>query len=113
MESHQTVRLSKGRHKNAAEGTCVAELTSMLAGERFTDHPRCACPALTAFLRGYNDAIDNGKRQDLYALASELVGTRADEETTTARGERLVDLAWQHPRRFGPLLIPPEVCFAI
>jgi hypothetical protein len=91
----------------------VAELTSMLAGERFSDHPRCACPALTAFLRGYNDSVTKRLRQDLYALASELVGTRADESTTTMRGERLVELAWQFERKLGPVRISPAVNFQI
>jgi hypothetical protein len=85
----------------------------MLAGERFSDHPRCACPALTAFLRGYNDALDNRQRQDLFAIASELVGTRADERTTTARGERLVELAWQYERRLGPFVVTPAVNFNV
>src|SRR4051794_31569653 len=113
MESFQTVRLSRGRHRNPGDGACVAELTSMLAGERFSDHPRCACPALTAFLRGYNDALDNPQRQDLFALATELVGTRADEATTTERGERLVDLAWRFERRLGPFTVSPTVNFSI
>jgi hypothetical protein len=91
----------------------VAELTSMLAGERFSDHPRCACPALTAFLRGYNDSLSNTLRQDLYAMASDLVGTRADEATTTARGERLVALAWRFERKLGPVVVTPAVNFHI
>jgi hypothetical protein len=53
------------------------ELASMLAGERFTDHPRSVDPVLAAFLREYNDRTDDRRRQDLYALASAVVGTRA------------------------------------
>jgi hypothetical protein len=79
----------------------------MLAGEQYSDRPRCACPALTAFLRGYNDGLDDERRQDLFALASDLVGTRGSERVTTRRGEALVALAWRYERRVGPLRLGP------
>ncbi len=85
----------------------MAELVSMLAGERYSDRPRCACPALTAFLRGYNDGLDDELRQDLFALASEVVGTRRGEAVTTNRGDELVALAWRYERRAGPLRLGP------
>jgi hypothetical protein len=83
----------------------------MLAGERYSDHPRCACPALSAFLRGYNDGLDDCLRQDLFALASDLVGTRGPEAVTTRRGEALVALAWRYERRVGPLRAGPVLNF--
>jgi hypothetical protein len=83
----------------------------MLAGERYSDRPRCACPALTAFLRGYNDGLDERLRQDLFALASDLVGTRSGEAVTTARGEALVALAWRFDRHVGPLRVGPILNF--
>jgi hypothetical protein len=52
------------------------ELASMLAGEPFTDRPESVCPVIAAFLRSYNDGIDDERRRDLYRLASESVGTR-------------------------------------
>jgi hypothetical protein len=53
------------------------ELASMLAGEPFSDRPRCVDPVIAGFLRTYNDGIDDRRRQDLYPLAAEVVGTRA------------------------------------
>ena len=38
--SHQTIKLSRGRHSSPEHGACVMELASMLAGEGFSDHPR-------------------------------------------------------------------------
>jgi hypothetical protein len=35
--SHQTIKLSKGKHRAPEDGACVMELASMLAGESFTD----------------------------------------------------------------------------
>jgi hypothetical protein len=87
--SHQTVRLSKGRHKSPRDGACVMELASMLADEGFSDHPDGACPVIAGFLRGYNDCVDDERRQDLYAYASEVVGSRGGG-LVTARRKRLV-----------------------
>jgi hypothetical protein len=42
--SHQTIRLSKGKHASAEQGACVMELASMLGGEPFNDHPGSVCP---------------------------------------------------------------------
>ena len=85
--SHQTVRLSAGHHGSPSQGVCVMELASMLAGERFSDHPRTACPVIAAFLRAYNDCVDDPRRQDLLPYAAEVVGTRADRDVTLARAE--------------------------
>ena len=68
--TYQTVKLSKGKHISPDDGACVMELASMLAGEPFSDHPRCACPVIGSFLRAYNDSVDDDRRQDLYAYAS-------------------------------------------
>jgi hypothetical protein len=74
--SHQTLRLSAGKHYSPDEGACVMELASMLAGERFGDHPRAVCPVIAVVLRGYNDGTGDEGRQDLYRFAAEAVGTR-------------------------------------
>ncbi|HEX8855031.1 MAG TPA: hypothetical protein VF752_05470 [Thermoleophilaceae bacterium] len=74
--NHQTVRLSRGSHTSPNDGVCVMELASMLAGERFSDHPRSVCPVIATVLRAYNDAIDDERRRDLYPLAADAVGTR-------------------------------------
>ena len=44
--SHQTIKLSKGKHSSPRDGACVMELASMLAGEKFTDHPESVCPVI-------------------------------------------------------------------
>jgi hypothetical protein len=83
--SHQTARLSRGKHRYPRDGTCVMELASMLAGEEFSDHPRSVCPVVAGFLRSYNDGIDDDDRGDLYRFAAEAVGTRSGAEITAAR----------------------------
>jgi hypothetical protein len=89
--SHQTIKLSKGKHASAQHGACVMELASMLAGERFTDHPRSVSRSIAAFLRGYNDLLDDAHRQDLYRYASLCVGTAGSPTVERARVRRLLE----------------------
>jgi hypothetical protein len=89
--SHQTIKLDRGKHSSPQEGACVMELASMLAGEPFSDHPHSVCPVIASFLRAYNDSIDDGPRQDLYAFASMVVGTRSDADIERARSARLTE----------------------
>lgn len=95
--SHQTTRLSKGKHATPAEGACVMELSSLLAGEPFSDRPASVCPVVAGFLRAYNDRIDDERRQDLYRYAAEVVGTRASADVERARERRC--LAWASEMR--------------
>src|ERR1700749_1409694 len=103
--SHQTTKLSRGKHQTPDEGACVMELASMLAGEPFTDQPESVCPVIASFMRAYNDSIDDGRRQDLYAYASKVVGSRGCESVQGERVERLT--AWglaQQQHRWTRLL---------
>jgi hypothetical protein len=69
------------------------ELASMLAGERFSDRPATASPVIAAFLRTYNDGIDDGRRQDLYPLAASIVGTAATRGIERERMSRCLEFA--------------------
>jgi hypothetical protein len=96
--SHQTIKLSSGKHSTPHEGACVMELASMLAGEPFGDHPASVCPVIGSVLRAYNDSVDDAARQDLYAYA---VGSRAGVEIQRFRAERVA--AWSSELLLGRL----------
>jgi hypothetical protein len=85
MTSHQTVTLARGRHSDPSKGACVMELASMLAGERFSDHPRSVCPVIGRYLRTLNDGLGDERRQDLYALAAAVVGTAGSRRDRARR----------------------------
>ena len=68
------------------------ELASMLAGERFSDHPLSVCPVIGSLLRAHNDAVGDERRQDLYAYAAKVVGSRSPGAAQEARAARLT--AW-------------------
>jgi hypothetical protein len=91
--TYQTVRLSAGPHQGPGEGVCVLELASMLNDEPFSDHPRSVCPALREFLQGYNDGLPDRLRQQLFALASEIVDTHASPQVTAWRARLCVGWA--------------------
>lgn len=90
LPSHQTVKLARGKHSSPHDGVCVMELASMLSGEGFSDRPYCVSPAIAGFLRAYNDFIDDRLRQDLFRLASEVVGTRGTPEIEQMRVRRVM-----------------------
>jgi hypothetical protein len=93
QRSHQTIRLSKGKHASPNEGACVMELASMLAGEPFSDRPATVCPVIAGFLRAYNDRVDDERRQDLYRYAAEVVDSRAGADVEHAREQRCLEWA--------------------
>jgi hypothetical protein len=93
--SHQTIKLSRGRHSSPEHGACVMELASMLADEGFSDHPRSVSRPIASFLRGYNDLLDDTRRADLYRFASQTVGTAGSAAVEEARAARLLGWADQ------------------
>ncbi|MBV8430260.1 MAG: hypothetical protein JO244_03805 [Solirubrobacterales bacterium] len=97
--TYQTIKLSKGKHASPDDGACVMELASMLADEPFSDHPASSCPVIGSFLRAYNDSIDDARRQDLYAFAAKVVGSRASINVQRARADLLVEWAFEMQRR--------------
>jgi hypothetical protein len=116
--SHQTIKLSRGKHQSPDQGACVMELASMLAGEPFSDQPASVCPVIGSFLRAYNDSIDDERRQDLYRYAAKVVGSRTSDDVQQARVERLTSWGltlqqrrWTRmlPRRLRSLAWMPEL----
>jgi hypothetical protein len=105
--SHQTVRLERGGHASPANGMCVMELASVLAGERFSDHPRAVSPVIGYLLRTYNDAVDGDRRQALIPYAAAVVGTYRDRDLERRRAARCVTWAIEQgavlPRRYWRL----------
>jgi hypothetical protein len=92
MPDGRPVRLTAGAHSSPQEGVCVVELASMIAEERFSDRPRCVCPVIGAFLRGWNDRAPHAERQRLGPYAARIVGSRST--SAVARGRRDLCLEW-------------------
>jgi hypothetical protein len=73
--------LSRGRHRTPRRGACFMEFASLLAGERWSDHPSCTHPLLAQLAREVNDHISDVGRQQLTPLISSVVGRRGDDRT--------------------------------
>jgi hypothetical protein len=91
---HQTVVIRKGRHDSPERGACVMELSSMLAGEAFSDHPATVCPVIAGFLRSYNDLLPDGQHDELYAYAAQVVGTSASASASLRRRRARRIIEW-------------------
>lgn len=73
-----------GKHRRPEDGSCLMEYVSVLAGERFSDRPRCTPRVLARLARHANDRlrpeIVGGRkrrdvRRDLLPLAPGLIDT--------------------------------------
>jgi hypothetical protein len=95
--SGSDLELSRGSHRSPRHGLCVVELASLLAGERFSDHPASVCPVIGSLIRSYNDAANDSRRQDLYPYAARILDTRSTFEVAEQRRARIV--AWAREER--------------
>lgn len=66
--------LSAGRHRSPSKGACFMEFASYLAGERWSDHPRCTHPMVAALARLVNDLTSDTQRPSLTPFISSVVG---------------------------------------
>ncbi|ADU46847.1 hypothetical protein [Intrasporangium calvum] len=71
--------LSRGRHRNPRKGACFMEMASYLAGERWSDHPKCTHAVLASLARCVNDALGDVRRQELAVMIPEVVGLNPDD----------------------------------
>jgi hypothetical protein len=90
--SHQDVQppdllpiLSPGKHRNPRTGACFMELASLLAGERWSDHPACTHPLLAAVARHVNDHTSDAGRQRLADLIPSVIGLTGEDLHIDAR----------------------------
>jgi hypothetical protein len=60
------------------------EYASFLAGERWTDHPRCTHPLLAGVARGVNDHISDEGRPILVGLIPTVIGLEGDDPRVDA-----------------------------
>lgn len=93
--------LYKGSHSPGSK-FCVTEMVAYVAGERWSDSPRCACPILCAFARTFNDYVDDTTRETLKPFVLKLIGTRS---TPAVEQRRMLFLADSAVRVFAPLAL--------
>ena len=78
--------LRRGRHRTPSQGACFMEYTALLAGESFTDRPRCVDQELAAVLRGANDKLSDADRPLLVPLLGRAIGLAVEPPPPGPRG---------------------------
>lgn len=68
--------LSRGNHRTPRKGACFMEMASVLANERWSDHPSCTHPLLAHLARLVNDHTSDASRGELVPLIPSVVGLR-------------------------------------
>ena len=85
-----TLVLTKGNHTSREQGVCFMEAVAWMAGTSHSDHPACVSPVLGAFLRRWNDDLDDKSRQKLKPYIHRVIGTAGDRKDEV-RGWMLTD----------------------
>src|SRR3954451_11138101 len=67
--------LSPGKHRSPRSGGCFMEIASFLAGDRWSDHPKCVDPALAELCRCVNDVMPDSARSRLSLMIPSVIGT--------------------------------------
>lgn len=77
--------LARGKHKNPRKGACFMELASYLAGERWSDNPRCTHPLLASLARLVNDGTTDAGRSRLAEHIPAVIGMTSDDPRVDVR----------------------------
>jgi hypothetical protein len=97
--------LKYGSHPSADDGMCAMEAVSWLAGEPFSDAPKCADPAIAGIVRRLNDCMrtDAMRTELLLPLLPRLIGSRT--ESREVRQRRAYIAADMACRVFAPMAL--------
>jgi hypothetical protein len=71
--------LSRGKHRSPRKGACFMEMASYLAGERWSDHPRCTHRLVGVVARLVNDHTCDAERQRLAELIPSVIGLTTED----------------------------------
>ena len=77
--------LSRGKHRSPKRGACFMEFASYLAGEHWSDHPKCTHPLLGELARLVNDHISDEGRARLVPLVPTVIGLTGTDPRIEAR----------------------------
>ena len=77
--------LSPGRHRSPRRGACFMEFASYLAGERWSDHPKCTNGSLAHLARLVNDLASDAARARLTPLIPAVIGLTSDDPMLDVR----------------------------
>ena len=87
----ETLVLTAGAHA-PGDQFCIMEATAYIAGEPWSDHPRCVSPVLGAFGRAWNDSMrSDAERDALKQYIPRMIGTAGDSKADKRRASLAID----------------------
>ena len=86
-----SLTLLRGSHHAGNYEFCVMEAVAYMAGEKHSDSPKCASPVISAFMRQWNDDLDDAGRQKLKPYIPKLIGTKASKAVEEKRAWMVTD----------------------
>jgi len=90
----KTIRLCRGKGIQG-KSHCVMAATSIVAGEPFSDDPKCVCKCITSLLITLNDSYytDATREKDLSHLPWLIIGTNGGLEVAYKRADLIKEWA--------------------
>nr|MBA2706998.1 hypothetical protein [Gemmatimonadaceae bacterium] len=85
-----TLVLEHGAHSPDGK-FCIMEATAYIAGEPWSDAPKCVSPVIGAFLRSWNDSLGDNDRQLLKPYVTRVIGTRTNAKDEEKRSWMATD----------------------
>jgi hypothetical protein len=86
-----TIFLGEGAHESFEHGVCALELSSYLAGEKFSDHPKCVSPVIATYIRELNDSWNDETRQLLKPYIVKILNTAGADSIELRRSQLAID----------------------
>ena len=95
--------LSGGAHEPGDGRACIMEYVSLLAGEEWSDYPKCTHPTLAYVAQGINDGMRDDNRHLLVPLIGRFFGTSTSHLDIWDQIEVMVKLGKYVERRFNEI----------
>jgi len=83
--------LEAGRHSRAEVGMSVLEAVTVVSNEKFSDRPRTVSKVIEAFLRAWNDALEDEQRQDLKPYIHKVINSVLTDDVEEHRAWQATD----------------------
>jgi len=83
--------LEAGRHSRAEVGMSVLEAVTVVSNEKFSDSPRTVSKVIEAFLRAWNDALEDEQRQDLKPYIRKVINSVLTDDVEEHRAWQATD----------------------
>jgi hypothetical protein len=102
--------LEAGRHSRPEVGMSVLEAVTVVSNEKFSDRPRTVSKVIEAFLRDWNDALEDEQRQDLKPYIHKVINSVLTDDVEEHRAWQATDwlvrvqaTAWMKAAGLGDL----------